>query len=1611
MDVAGRWDRFAGETISLTATAYSSEGTGSPIADGNITGWQWEKLIGSTWTALSNGTVDGVTTSGATTKNLQIANCGAGNSGKYRCIVSTGATCSTPSATATDGSQGHGVKVYVLECYNDGTKTCSFTRTGDTQAGTATLTLAANTAYTFKFHVDNTYYGNNASIHQDITNYVFCNSDNGGDCESNFTVNSGLGGTFTFGIEYSTGGNSSVEGEPELSVTYPRKTMYLVPNSDWTSNSAKFAFYYYGTSGTGWTDFLTSNDCGMSAEIPQWNGLTVIAVRFNPSDATPGWNGDGHVWNQTGDITATADKNCVTITDWNTGTYGTYSIPTYTISYNAGTGGSGSKANETKTCGVAFTLPGSTFTYAGHTQDGWSTSDGGSKVYELGASYTTDAPVTLYPHWVEDDPTIRIPETTILNYANQSTSVPTTDDWDVTDDGNNDVCLDMAAVGRTAEWNVYIVPGSYNISTICAVPYWGISYRLSIVDPSTDSQVMELFYEHTGGSGGTPIIRNLSNTFDLSGLVAEKRYIIRIQETWNDNACSLLVHDIVFTPLGSNHDITFAKGNASVTGSLPANTSCAQGGNYTLPGKGDLAWTGHTFAGWNDGTSTYAAGASYTMPNNDVTFTAQWTPFVVPTVTNLEIDPSSTSTSVVLNWNIPGICDLKNVEAPIFTPDTHEDGTGEYGTLTSSNYTGDGDYVTAVGTMPQYGQFGVGFDIPATTNIEWISFDHKGTLASGDHLWGGVCDATHAYWHFEDPMTLNTTSTWSNTGALYLNCVYWGPYDSKKVANPITASVSQVSIYANTANSSGSSATFNVRNVRYHTAGMIDIDHVVLMRKEGSAASSPSDGAATQLYSGKASHYTDSPVSASTTYYYTIFAIHADGTLSAGVTVMREAVCTDPVEEATVTAKTHNSATITLEEEARAYGYSISLTSASGAGTFDWTYDDLNTYTLEGLTPSTEYTFHVKAYNAGRSCLSAEYTITFTTNAAPTYTVTYNYNGATSGASPANATGASVILPTPTRTGYELQGWYATDGTKAGDGGDTYNPTANITLYAKWYKECAPDGSSAIYNTDVLASPTSPATATSTSGTFYTSATSWSSSYSNYMTTTSSSGYYQLNFATPLSLTGYTDVKLKVYWGAGANRPLKLSINGGSTTKIDEVSGTGEQSKLRSIEKEITVSSISSIKLISDGGGQVYLFRIEISGTATTGGTCYHVTYDGNGATSGFVNDTTAYKSGDEVTVLGNDGRYPYVNGVLAIKGWADTKVKADAGTVDYAPGATFTITADKTLYAVWSDEYPITYHLNGASWADEYTAPAQYTYGTGATLPIASEMSNPGYTFNGWYANSDLSTGGVVTTIGTSEYGAKEFWAKWTENTYTVTYNANGGTGSMETTVGRYVYLRENTFTYDGHIFMGWNTATNGSGISYNDEDEVELTADMTLYAQWGTTLDATWSITKIDGKLYRGGGGYSVTVYLNQADWDASGDVNDLELTAMEGVVLSNITKTVNGEGQAQVTANFGITTGVAADATAITFTLSVPAAGTYASVELPHNETLDDCSGSGGTVSIFDGTIDNTNTKDAIKYKQDKKWTDPTTSFASTAVGVKDPLYVFADNSWSIQAWITG
>ena len=74
-------------------------------------------------------------------------------------------------------------------------------------------------------------------------------------------------------------------------------------------------------------------------------------------------------------------------------------------------------------------------------------------------------------------------------------------------------------------------------------------------------------------------------------------------------------------------------------------------------------------------------------------------------------------------------------------------------------------------------------------------------------------------------------------------------------------------------------------------------------------------------------------------------------------------------------------------------------------------------------------------------------------------------------------------------------------------------------------------------------------------------------------------------------------------------------------------------------------------------------------------------------------------------------------------------------------------------------------------------------------------------------------------------------------KETYTVTFDANGGTGEMTEqifTEGEPRALTGNLFSYQDHTFKCWNTMKNGTGTSYDDKQSLTVTSDMTLYAQW---------------------------------------------------------------------------------------------------------------------------------------------------------------------------------
>ena len=99
----------------------------------------------------------------------------------------------------------------------------------------------------------------------------------------------------------------------------------------------------------------------------------------------------------------------------------------------------------------------------------------------------------------------------------------------------------------------------------------------------------------------------------------------------------------------------------------------------------------------------------------------------------------------------------------------------------------------------------------------------------------------------------------------------------------------------------------------------------------------------------------------------------------------------------------------------------------------------------------------------------------------------------------------------------------------------------------------------------------------------------------------------------------------------------------------------------------------------------------------------------------------------------------------------------------------TNTVKCTMTLKAKWElSTYSVTLQTNGGTIAPgkEVTG---YTYGTGAVLPTADDITREGYRFDGWYADSSFS-GSAVTEITDTDTGGKTFYAKWTRNTTPVT-------------------------------------------------------------------------------------------------------------------------------------------------------------------------------------------------------------------------------------------------
>lgn len=270
-----------------------------------------------------------------------------------------------------------------------------------TGTGTISITFSSTGSYTFKIVKDgSTWYGNNGTMTRDnCSNWDF--STSGGNC----TISVDKTGTYTFNISNTT---------PRLTVTYPAATYSVAGGfNSWSTtantfsssktsidltNGTTYEFKIYRTEGN---KYYGNNGTMTSANCTNWD--------FSSSA------GNAKI---TANITGTYVFEQVNNTPRISVHY------PVAISYNKGEHGTGTIDSGAKTWGQNYTLSSSTFTRTGYTQDGWSTTDGGAKAYDLGGTYSTHTAQTFYPHWT--------PKTTTITLNNQgattagSTSVTAT---------------------------------------------------------------------------------------------------------------------------------------------------------------------------------------------------------------------------------------------------------------------------------------------------------------------------------------------------------------------------------------------------------------------------------------------------------------------------------------------------------------------------------------------------------------------------------------------------------------------------------------------------------------------------------------------------------------------------------------------------------------------------------------------------------------------------------------------------------------------------------------------------------------------------------------------------------------------------------------------------------------------------------------------------------------------------------------------------------------------------------------------------------------------------------------------------------------------------------
>lgn len=306
------------------------------------------------------------------------------------------------------------------------------------------------------------------------------------------------------------------------------------------------------------------------------------------------------------------------------------------------------------------------------------------------------------------------------------------------------------------------------------------------------------------------------------------------------------------------------KGAISTTGSaqLTVSTANAYDGTieYSVSPSGVISLNETTgeITAVAAGTATITVNApatsGYYSDNKSVTVAVIAAPETNLAITNVDGD------NVTLTWDVPGKIDLSTASLSNSDPDyfiINQKPADEFSYNSSSE-----ELTVTYHSAVQWAQLGVAFPFNLS-DLEYITYEYNGRWVFPAVV---LSDGATLYW---ENASVESSNSWKKVTKTP-NKNY-----SSEVSDYPLSEAKAITFCANPNVAISEDESFYLRNVFYHCTGMTDIDHIVIMRTTSAEATDTVSG--TKIYSGKMSHIVDDDTKAAGLYYYTLFAVYANG--------------------------------------------------------------------------------------------------------------------------------------------------------------------------------------------------------------------------------------------------------------------------------------------------------------------------------------------------------------------------------------------------------------------------------------------------------------------------------------------------------------------------------------------------------------------------------------------------------------------------------------------------------------------------------------------------------------------------------------------------------------